>query len=357
MPGNSFGTLFRITTWGESHGPAIGVTIDGCPAGLKISETDIQKELDRRKPGQSKITTPRNETDKVEILSGIFEGKTTGTPISLVIFNENQKSGDYDELKNKYRPSHADFAYDAKYGFRDHRGGGRASARETIGRVAAGAIAKKILKNVEILAYVKQIYTVKTDIDPNKVTSKQIESNIVRCPDAKAAEKMIKEIEKARELGDSLGGIIECVIRKVPAGLGSPVFEKLDARLAQAMLSIPAVKGFEIGSGFGAIDMKGSEHNDAIIAEKGKIRTLTNNAGGIVGGISNGMDIIFRVAFKPTSSISQNQQTITKAGKNTSIELQGRHDPCVLPRAVPIVEAMAALVLADEYLIQKAVKL
>jgi len=356
MSGNSFGTIFKITTWGESHGPAIGVVIDGCPAGLKISNADIQKKLDRRKPGQSSITTRRDEADKVEILSGVFEGKVTGTPISLIVRNVDQLSKNYFELKDKYRPSHADFTYDAKYGIRDYRGGGRASARETIGRVAAGAIAKKILGKTEILAYVKQIYKVKSDISPEKVTLKQIESNIVRCPDKIAAKKMIKEIEKTRKSGDSLGGVIECVIRNVPVGLGSPVFDKLDARLAQAMLSIPATKGFEIGSGFACAEMKGSEHNDQMMISKGKIKTLTNNAGGIVGGISNGMDIIFRVAFKPTASIYKKQSTITTLCKNTSLILEGRHDPCVLPRAVLIVEAMAALVLADELLIQKTVK-
>lgn len=356
MSGNTFGTIFKITTWGESHGPAIGVVIDGCPTGIKISKADIQKELDRRMPGQSKITTQRKETDKVEILSGVFEGKTTGTPISLIVHNEDHSSKDYINLKDKYRPSHADFTYDAKYGFRDHRGGGRASARETIGRVAAGTIARQILKKTEILAYVKQIYTIKSDVSPEKVSLKQIESNIVRCPDAKAAKKMIELIEKTAKSGDSLGGIIECVIRNIPTGLGSPVFNKLDARLAQAMLSIPAVKGFEIGSGFFSVVMKGSEHNDEMHMSGGRMKTVTNNSGGIVGGISNGMDIIFRVAFKPTASIFKKQATITKLGKNTDLKIEGRHDPCVLPRAVPIVEAMAALVLADEYLIQKTVK-
>lgn len=350
---NTFGNLFKITTWGESHGSAIGVVIDGCPAGLKISEKDIQKELDRRKPGQSKVTTERKENDKVEILSGIFEGKTLGTPISLIVYNGDHKSSDYAELKDKYRPSHADFTYEAKYGLRDYRGGGRASARETIGRVAAGAIAKKLIGKIEILAYVKQIHIIKADVNLSKITAKQIESNIVRCPDSKAAKKMIDLIEKTREAGDSLGGIIECVIRNVPAGLGSPVFEKLEARLAQAMLSIPATKGFEIGSGFSSVGMTGSEHNDEIIAKNGKIITKTNNSGGIVGGITNGMDIVFRVAFKPTATISQKQSTVTSDGKNTTIQMGGRHDPCVLPRAVPIVESMAALVLADEWMKQK----
>ncbi|MCK5615149.1 chorismate synthase [Candidatus Pacearchaeota archaeon] len=332
MSGNSFGNLFKITTWGESHGPAIGVVIDGCPAGLKLTEKDIQKELDRRRPGQSTLTTPRKESDKVEILSGIFEGMTTGTPISLMVKNKNQKGRDYTELKEKFRPSHADYTYEMKYGIRDYLGGGRASARETIGRVAAGAIAKKILKEVKITATIKQIHKATTQ------------------------KEMIQAILEAKKSGDSVGGIIECVIKNVPVGLGSPVFEKLDARLAQAMLSIPAVKGFEIGSGFGAIELMGSEHNDPIQKKKGKVVTLSNNAGGIVGGISNGMDIVFRIAFKPTATIFKKQSTITKTGKNTTLEMKGRHDPCVLPRAIPIVEAMAALTLADELLIQKAVK-
>ncbi len=353
---NTFGNLFKITTWGESHGSAIGVVIDGCPAGIKVSAKDIQKDLDRRKPGQSKITTQRKEDDQVEILSGIFEGKTLGTPISLMIRNKDHKSCDYAEVKEKYRPSHADFTYDAKYGIRDYRGGGRASARETIGRVASGVIAKKILKKTEAVAYVKQIHKVKADVNPAKVTAKQVESNIVRCPDAKTAKKMISAIEKAGKAGDSLGGIIECVIHNVPVGLGSPVFDKLEARLAKAMLSIPAVKGFEIGSGFNSVTMMGSEHNDEMSVKNGKMTTKTNNAGGIVGGITNGMDIIFRVAFKPTATIFKKQSTITSAGKNTTLKMSGRHDPCVLPRAVPIVEAMASLVLADEYLIQKTSK-
>ncbi len=350
---NSFGNLFKITTWGESHGAAVGVVIDGCPAGIKISTKDIQKDLDRRRPGQSKITTQRDESDKVEILSGIFEGKTLGTPISLLVRNSDHKSSDYSEAKTKYRPSHADFVYDAKYGIRDYRGGGRASARETIGRVAAGAIAKKLIGKMEVFAYVKQIHKIEADVILSKVTTKQIESNIMRCPDAKSAKKMISQIEKARKAGDSLGGIIECVIRNVPAGLGSPIFDKLEARLAAAMLSIPATKGFDIGSGFSSVEMMGSKHNDPMVIKKGKVTTKTNNAGGIVGGISNGMDIVFRVAFKPTATIFQKQATVTKSGTNTTIQMGGRHDPCVLPRAVPIVDAMAALVLADEFLQHK----
>lgn len=332
MPGNSFGKLFQITTWGESHGPAIGVVIDGCPAGLKVSEKEIQEELDRRKPGLSKLTTPRKESDKVEILSGIFEGRTTGTPISLIVKNKDQQSKDYSELKEKFRPSHADYTYEAKYGLRDYLGGGRASARETIGRVAAGAIAKKILKKIKIEAIIKQIH--------NATTQKE----------------MTKAILDAKKDGDTVGGVIECVIKNVPTGLGSPVFDKLDARLAKAMLSLPAAKGFEMGSGFKGAEMLGSEHNDSIRMIKGKVTTITNNAGGVVGGISNGMDLVFRVAFKPVASISKKQSTITKSGKNTTLEISGRHDPCVLPRAIPIVEAMAALVLADEYLIQKTIQ-
>ena len=359
MAGNSFGKVFRITTWGESHGPALGVVIDGCPSGLTLKTGDIQKELDRRKPGQSDLTSPRKESDQVEILSGIFENKTTGTPISLMIRNADQKSKDYDKNTEKYRPSHADFTYDIKYGLRDHRGGGRASARETAGRVAAGAVARKILKQnakTEILAYVKQIYKIEAKVRPEKITATEIESNPVRCPDKAAAKKMTALIEKVKKSGDSVGGIIECVVRNVPAGLGSPVFDKLEARLAQAMLSLPAVKGFEIGSGFKAILMKGSEHNDCLRKKGKRIVTESNHAGGIVGGITNGMDIIFRVAFKPTATIFKEQKTVTKKGEETSLQMSGRHDPCVLPRAVPIVEAMTALVLADEYLIQKSVR-
>jgi len=360
MSGSSFGSVFRITTWGESHGPALGVVIDGCPAGLKLRSSDIQCDLDRRRPGQSSITSPRKELDTLKILSGVFKGTTTGTPISLVIENEDQRSKDYDKLAEKYRPSHADFTYDAKYGHRDHRGSGRASARETAVRVAAGAIAKKILKEkakVEVLAYVKQVHTIKSKVNLNSLTQKKVESNIVRCPDSVAAKKMIALIEKMKKSGNSVGGIIECVVRNVPVGLGSPVFNKLEARLAHAMLSLPATKGSEIGSGFSAVEMKGSEHNDPLIKRGRKVMTASNNAGGVVGGISNGMDIVFRVAFKPTATIFKKQKTVTKKGKATTLQMSGRHDPCVIPRAVPIVEAMAALILADEYLIQKTVKL
>lgn len=324
MSGNTFGNLLKITTWGESHSHAIGVVIDGCPAGIKLTEKDVQKELNRRRPGQSKLTTTRKENDKVEILSGIFYGKTTGTPISLLVRNKDSKSKDYKNIKNLYRPGHADYVYDVKYGIRDYRGGGRASARETIGRVSAYAITKKIIPKIKITA--------------------------------KLISPTLKEIEEVKKQGDSIGGLIECIIKNVPAGLGSPIFDKLDARLAQAMLSIPGVKGFEVGSGFKSYNMMGSENNDEFILEKGKIVTKTNNAGGILGGISNGMDIVFRVAFKPTSSIEKKQMTVDNKGRRKAIEIKGRHDPCIAMRAISIVEAMAGLVLADEYLIQKTVK-
>lgn len=357
MPGNSFGTILTISTWGESHGPALGVIIDGCPPNIKVSSKEIQQALDRRRPGQSKIVSPRQEKDQVEILSGIFADKTTGTPIALAVFNHDARSNQYNELQEKYRPSHADLTYELKYGIRNWQGGGRASARETIGRVAAGVIAKKILPpKVEIIAYVKEIHGIKAEINTDKVITKDVEANMVRCPDSKTAKKMIAEIEKAQQEGDTVGGVIECVVRNCPAGLGSPVFDKLEARLAQAMLSLPATKGFEIGSGFAGTLMKGSEHNDEFFMQKGKIRTKTNNSGGIQGGISNGENIIFRVAFKPVATIFKEQKTVDKQGKNTTLKMTGRHDPCVLPRAVPIVEAMTSLVLADEYLIQKSLR-
>jgi len=355
---NSFGSIFRITTWGESHGKAIGVVIDGCPPNIKIDEAEIQKELDRRRPGQSNIVTPRKEEDRVEILSGVFEGRTTGTPLSMMVWNSDAKSKDYSKIKDTYRPSHADFTYQAKYGIRDHRGGGRASARETIGRVAAGAIAKKILaeQKIQVIAYVSQVYHLVGDIDPEKVTRQQVEKNAIRCPDPKAAKEMIALIERVKKAGDSVGGIVECVVKNPSIGLGSPVFEKLEARLAQAMLSIPATKGFEVGEGFGSVLFTGSEHNDNFTTKEGKIVTISNRSGGIQGGISNGMPIFFRVAFKPTASIVKDQETVTKNGKKTNLKIEGRHDPCVIPRAVPIVEAMTALVLVDELLKQKAIK-
>ncbi|MAE43223.1 chorismate synthase [Candidatus Woesearchaeota archaeon] len=357
MTGNSIGKLFRITNWGESHGKAIGAVIDGCPPLLKISEKDIQIDLDRRLPGQSEITTSRKEDDKVEILSGVFNGRTTGTPISLIIHNKDFKKKDYKEIAQVFRPSHSDFTYEKKYGIRDPFGGGRSSARLTAGNVAAATIAKKILREkfgTEIIAYVKKIKDIAADINADTVTRKNIESNIIRCPDKKLSEEMIKLIKKAKEEGDSVGGVIECVVKNVPIGLGEPIFDKLDADLSKAMMSINATKGFEIGSGFAGADMYGSEHNDPFIIKSGKVQTKTNNSGGVQGGISNGMPIVFRVAFKPTSTIKKEQQAVTKEGKITKLEAKGRHDPCVLPRAVPIVEAMAALVLCDHYLRYKS---
>ena len=353
--GSNFGHLFRITTFGESHGGGVGVVIDGCPPRLEISEAQIQFELDRRRPGQSKITTPRQESDTCEIISGVFEGKTLGTPIAILVRNKDARSQDYDEMAVKYRPSHADATYDAKYGIRNWQGGGRSSARETIGRVAAGAIAKKILSQVggiEIIAYVKQIKDLEAiNIDLNSVTLEQVESNIVRCPDREAAEKMIELIDKARRDKDSLGGIVECVVRNVPKGLGEPVFDKLEADLAKAIMSLPATKGFEIGSGFAGTLLTGSEHNDEFyLDDKGETRTATNRSGGIQGGISNGENIILRAAFKPTATIGKEQKTVSSTGEETTLAAKGRHDPCVLPRAVPMVEAMVALVLCDHLL-------
>ncbi|MBU0999785.1 chorismate synthase [Patescibacteria group bacterium] len=358
MAGNTFGNLFRITTFGESHGGAVGVVVDGCPPGIEISEKEIQVEMDRRKPGQSSITTPRKEEDKIKILSGIFEGKTTGTPILMIAYNGEFKSDDYLGFKDAYRPSHADYTYEAKYGLRDWRGSGRASARETLARVAAGAIAKKYLKqklSVEFISYVEQVGDIKTDVDFNNVTHTEIESNIVRCPDQIAAEKMIKLVELVRNEGDSIGGVIRGVIKNVPAGLGEPVFDKLSADLGKAMLSINAVKGFEIGSGFEGTKLRGSLHNDEFYIDKnGKIKVKTNNAGGTLGGISSGEIIYFRVAFKPVSTIRKKQNTVSKEKKEVKLQATGRYDPCVLPRAVPIVDAMAALVIIDHYLRHKA---
>ena len=355
--GNTFGHLFRITTWGESHGGGVGVVIDGCPPNLGISDQEIQMELDRRKPGQSRITTQRQESDKVEIQSGVFEGKTLGTPISLMVWNKDARSQDYDEMKTKFRPSHADYSYQAKYGIRNWKGGGRASARETIGRVAAGAVARKILKascGIEILAYVKSVRDLTAEVDTQAVSLEQIESNIVRCPDPKVAGEMIELIDWARKEGDSLGGIVEAVARNVPVGLGEPVFDKLEADLGRALLSLPACKGFEVGSGFGGIAMTGSEHNDPYYPEGQNIRTRTNNSGGIQGGISNGEHIILRSVFKPTATIMKEQETVDTQGKSTTLTGRGRHDPCVLPRAVPMVEAMIALVLVDHLLRNRA---
>jgi chorismate synthase len=354
---NSFGNLFRITTWGESHGGGIGVVVDGCPPRLALTEADIQPDLDRRRPGQSKIVTPRKEADRVQILSGTFEGKTLGTPISMWVRNEDQRPEAYSEMATKFRPSHADYTYQAKYGIRNWQGGGRTSARETIGRVAAGAIAKKLLRErygVEVLAYVQQVHKISAEIDPNKVKFTDIESNIVRCPDAAAAEKMIRLIEKKRRAGDTVGGIVEGVARGVPAGWGEPVFDRLEADLAKAMLSLPASKAFEIGSGFSSILLTGTQHNDAFRSKGGKVFTTTNRSGGIQGGISNGETIYFRTAFKPVATVMQEQDTVDLDFKNTTLKARGRHDPCVLPRAVPMVEAMTALVLINHALRQKA---
>jgi chorismate synthase len=357
--GSSFGQLFRITTWGESHGGGVGVVIDGCPAGIEISEADIQRDLDRRRPGQSKIVTQRDEPDRCEILSGLFEGQTLGTPISILVRNKDSCPEAYAEMQKTFRPSHADFTYEAKYGIRNWQGGGRASARETIGRVAAGAIARKVLAKLipqlEIVAYVAQIHEITASIDRSTVKREEVERSLVRCPDGSASERMVALIESTRNEGDSLGGLIECVVRNTPAGLGEPVFDKLEADLAKAMLSLPATKGFEIGSGFAATRMKGSEHNDPFEMREGKVRTTSNHSGGVQGGITNGEEVVFRVAFKPTATISREQKSVTASGESTTIAAQGRHDPCVLPRAVPIVEAMTALVLCDHALRQRAI--
>ncbi len=354
---NSFGHLFRITTWGESHGAGIGVVIDGCPPRLPLTEADIQPELDRRRPGQSKIVSPRQEADRAQILSGTFEGKTLGTPISIWVRNEDARPEAYTEMATKFRPSHADYTYQAKFGIRSWPGGGRSSARETIGRVAAGAVAKKVLRErygIEVLAYVRQVQRIAAEIDPETVTTQQIESNIVRCPDPVAAAKMIRLIEKMRKAGNTVGGIVQAVARGVPPGWGEPVFDRLEADLAKAMLSLPASKGFDIGSGFGGIFLTGIEHNDVFRARKGKVYTTTNRSGGIQGGISNGATIYFRVAFKPVATVMREQETVDIHFKNTTLKARGRHDPCVLPRAVPMVEAMTALVLVDHALRQKA---
>lgn len=363
MAGNSFGQLFRITTFGESHGVAIGVIIDGCLAGLSVDVDYIQAELDKRKPGQSKITTQRKESDTVQILSGIFEGKTTGTPIAMLIPNEDQRSKDYSHNTDVFRPSHADYTYFTKYGIRDHRGGGRSSARETAARVAAGAIAKQLLKTqgIDVLAHVSSVGTIEA---PNiSITSAQEfetirEANIVRCADPATAEEMITRIDEVRKQGDTIGGKVSCTITNCPVGLGEPVFDKLHADLGKAMLSINAVHGFEYGSGFTGSEMLGSEHNDIFVKdETGEVKTRTNFSGGIQGGISNGMPIEFKVAFKPVATIMTNQNTIDAEGNAAQIQGKGRHDPCVVPRAVPIVEAMAALVVADHWLRNKNSKL
>jgi chorismate synthase len=354
---NTFGHLFRITTWGESHGGAVGVVVDGCPPRLKLSEADIQPDLDRRRPGQSRIVSPRREPDTVQILSGTFRGKTLGTPICLWVKNEDARPEAYAEMETKFRPSHADYTYFAKFGIRAWPGGGRTSARETIGRVAAGAIAKKLLRerfSVEVLAYVKQVQHLLAKVDPERVRIREVEANIVRCPDPAAAEKMIRLIEKVRRAGDSVGGIVEGIARGVPPGWGEPVFDRLEADLAKAMLSLPATKGFEIGSGFSGSLLTGRQHNDPFRMRGGKVHTTSNRSGGIQGGISNGETIFFRIAFKPTATVMHDQDTVSEDFKNTTLKGRGRHDPCVLPRAVPIVEAMTALVLVDHALRHKA---
>lgn len=359
--GNSFGKVFRISTFGESHGGGVGVIVDGCPPRIPLTREDVQIELDRRKPGQSRLTTPRNEDDAVEIYSGTYDDVTLGTPIGMIVRNKDQKSNDYDNMAAKYRPSHADATYDAKYGVRAVAGGGRSSARETIGRVAAGAIAKKILKiysDVEIVGYVSKVQDVgipEGKLDHDKVTLDMVEANIARCPDPETADKMIERIDKIRRTGNSIGGVVEVVARNVPSGLGAPVFDKLEAELAKACMSLPASKGFEIGSGFDGTLLTGKEHNDEFyIDENGRTRTRTNRSGGVQGGISNGENIVIRVAFKPTSTIGQEQNTVTREGDKTTIRGKGRHDPCVLPRAVPMVESMVALVLVDHLMQQKA---
>ena len=358
MSGDTLGKLFKVTNWGESHGPAIGCVVEGCPANITLSELDIQPFLDRRRPGQSKLVTQRNESDQVEILSGVFDGKTTGTPISLLIKNQNKKSKDYDEFAKLYRPSHADFTYQQKYKVRDPAGGGRSSARMTASNVAAGAIGLKVLSKIgiEILSWVDSVADINANIEPQQVTAELIESNLVRCPDIEAANIMEQAILKARKDGDTLGGVVRCQVRNMPVGLGEPLFDKLEADLAKAMLSINASKGFEFGSGFEGTKMKGSEHNDLFYkdSQSGKILTESNFSGGIQGGISNGMELDFRVAFKPVATLMQKQRTLTIDGEKIEYHGRGRHDPCVLPRAVPIVDAMAALVLCDHYLRQRA---
>jgi chorismate synthase len=357
--GNSFGKLFKISTFGESHGLGLGVVIDGCPAGLTIDEDFIRAEMQRRKPGQSKITTQRKEEDEFQILSGVFEGKSTGTPIGLVIMNTDQKSKDYSHISDKFRPSHADYTYFEKYGSRDYRGGGRSSARETAARVAAGAIAKMLLHHygVSVQAYVSQVGDLKLEKTYQELDLAKTEDNIVRCPDPETADRMIDYIDEVRKSRDTVGGIVSCVVKGVPPGIGEPVFDRLHAELGKAMLSINAVKGFEYGSGFEGVKMRGSEHNDAFYQDGDRVRTRTNHSGGIQGGISNGEDIYFNVAFKPVATIMQDQESVNESGESVTVSGKGRHDPCVVPRAVPIVEAMCALVLADYILISRTNKL
>jgi len=355
--GSVYGHLFRISTFGESHGGGVGVVLEGCPPRLAIDLEEIQRDLDRRRPGQSVLTTPRQEADRAEILSGVFEGQTLGTPIAILVRNKDARPSAYEEMRETYRPSHADYTTDAKYGIRNWQGGGRASARETIGRVAAGAIARKLLREhagIEVLSWVSRVKDIDSMVDAETVTLEEIDANDVRCPDADAAEKMYELIDAMRRQGDSVGGVVECVARGVPPGLGDPVFDKLEADLAKAMMSLPAAKGFEIGSGFDGTSLTGSEHNDPFeIDGEGRTRTTTNRSGGIQGGISNGESIRLRIAFKPTATIRTEQQTVTSGGEATTLAAGGRHDPCVLPRAVPMVEAMVCLTLADHWLRQR----
>jgi chorismate synthase len=357
---STFGQAFRISTFGESHGGGVGVVVDGCPPRLALTIEQIQRDLDRRRPGQSHLTTPRDEADRAEILSGVFEGQTLGTPIAILVRNQDARPQAYEHMKDVFRPSHADYTYEAKYGIRNWQGGGRASARETIGRVAAGAIARALLASqcgVEVLAWVKSVHEVEAKVDPAHVTLAQIEANPVRCPDPEAAAEMERRIDAARRRGDSLGGVVECVARRVPVGLGAPVFDKLEAELAKALMSLPASKGFEIGSGFAGTLLTGIEHNDPYVpGPDGRPRTSSNRSGGVQGGITNGEDVVVRVAFKPTATIRLAQDTVDRDGNAVTLEAQGRHDPCVLPRAVPMVEAMVLLVLADHWLRQRAVE-
>jgi chorismate synthase len=357
--GNTFGQLFRISTFGESHGGAVGVVVDGCPPRVRVSAEDIQRDLDRRRPGQSALTSPRAEADRCQILSGLLDGQTLGTPIAMLVPNEDARSNDYSEIEKTYRPSHADYTYDAKYGIRDHRGGGRTSARETIGRVAAGAIARCLLlqqTGAEVVTYVAQVKDICATVDPDTVTLDQVEATPTRCPDPEAAARITDLIMQAKEKGDSVGGIVECVARGLPIGLGEPVFDRLEADLAKAVMSLPAGKGFEIGSGFAGTRLFGSEHNDEFyVDEAGRVRTRTNNSGGVQGGISNGENVILRVGFKPTATILREQKTVNKLGEETMLAARGRHDPCVLPRAVPMVESMVLLVLADHWLRHRAI--
>ena len=360
MAGSTHGTLFRVTTFGESHGVGLGVTVDGCPAGLPFDPAAVQAEMDRRRPGQSRLVTQRKEGDAVEVLSGVFEGRTTGTPIGLVIYNKDQRSKDYGHIFDKFRPSHADYTFQAKYGHRDYRGGGRSSARETAARVAAGAIARQLLAHfgVKVRSYVDQVGDITTGKDYRDLDLGAIDGNDVRCPDAEAAARMETEILAVRKAGDTIGGVVRCVISGVPPGLGEPVFDKLHADLGKAVLSINACKGFEIGSGFAGVSLRGSAHNDAFYTDAaGRVRTRTNRSGGVQGGISNGEDIVFRAAFKPVATIVQDQESVNEAGEAVTVTGKGRHDPCVLPRAVPIVDAMSCLVLADHLLRARANRL